>query len=183
MTTQIMANRVIQSFFKSAKILSGKPMYKVFNRKVVVNVPYFCTQNIGLTETQTNALGMAVARLFGTQVELRLVRLQYPYLDSAILAQYIALNAGNYNFLRMQKMLFNKVSLASTNSLPHQTMGIKVELAGRLPTQRSIPRKTVENGHIGSFSSTSGQPLDFNQYASKNKLNAFTIKVWLSHKS
>ena len=120
---------------------------------------------------------MAVARLFGTQVELRLVRLQYPYLDSAILAQYIALNAGNYNFLRMQKMLFNKVSLASTNSLPHQTMGIKVELAGRLPTQRSIPRKTVENGHIGSFSSTSGQPLDFNQYASKNKLNAFTIKV------
>jgi hypothetical protein len=93
------------------------------------------------------------------------------------LAQYIALNAGNYNFLRMQKMLFNKVSLASTNSLPHQTMGIKVELAGRLPTQRSIPRKTVENGHIGSFSSTSGQPLDFNQYASKNKLNAFTIKV------
>lgn len=177
MTTQIMANRVIQSFFKSAKILSGKPTYKAFNRKVVVNVPYFCTQNIGLTETQTNALGMAVARLFGTQVELRLVRLQYPYLDSAILAQYIALNAGNYNFLRMQKMLFNKVSLASTHSLPHQTMGVKVELAGRLPTQRSIPRKTVENGHIGSFSSTSGQPLDFNQYASKNKLNAFTIKV------
>lgn len=199
-----LVTRVIQSFFKSTKVLSGKPVYKVsagqkrphssaelvFNQKVVVSIPYFDTQN-GLTKTQTNALGMAITRVFGpgVSVELRFVRLQYPYLDSSILAQYVALNAGNYNFLRMQKMMFNNISATvasnrvslSSSLLPHQTMGVKVELAGRLPTQRSIPRKTVDNGHIGSFSSKGNSsrstPLDFNQYTSKNKLNAFTIKV------
>ena len=76
----------------------------------------------------------------------------------------------------------------------NQFIGIKLELAGRLTTQRSIPRKTVSNKHTGSFSTTvpanngiSGQYqsetsskqllTDSNQYASKNKLGSYTIKV------
>ena len=141
------------------------------------------------------------------QTELRLVRLQYPYLDSTILAQYVAMNASKYNFTRMQKTLFNKISLVGpqfsklvnnksnydlsivTNniqsSLPSNMTGLKVELAGRLTTQRSIPRKTVSNYQKGSFNSSfsirnnnaENSGLNFTQYRSKNKLGAFNIKV------
>lgn len=192
---------VIQSFFASTKALAGKPSYKVLNSSgtVVVTIPYFMPSSVPvLAESKINALGIAITRLFNVPsenkrfsraqptVELRLVRLRYPYLDSSILAQYVAVNAGKYNFLRMQKMMFNKVPATAlkrgatqTNVLPSQMTGVKVELAGRLTTQRSIPRKTVENGHVGSFTvnNTLKSSLDFSQYASKNKLNAFTIKV------
>ena len=111
-------------------------------------------------------------------VELRLIRIQHPYLNSSILAQYLALNAGKYNFTRMQKRVFKKAPTFDLNDislnkegLPQGssaaqlfsptswetthavglTTGVKLELAGRLTTQRSIPRKTVENKHTGSF--------------------------------
>ena len=157
----------------------------------MVQIPYFLPEGI-LTEAKINALGIAITRLFNSTrqqspivVEVRLIRLQYPYLDSSILAQYLALNAGKYNFTRMQKMIFSKVptipmdTVLPTDVLPSQLTGVKLELAGRLTTQRSIPRKTVENGHIGSFTTSKelNTSLDFSQYASKNKLNAFTMKV------
>jgi len=64
--------------------------------------------------------------------------------------------------------------------------GIKLEVAGRLTTQRNIPRKTLDSIHTGSFQKANVNPnplvnlnskLDFSQYASKNKLGAFTVKV------
>ena len=187
-------NALINSFFAqfSTQMLKGKVSYKVLpNGKVVVQIPYYGVT--ALTEPKVDALGVAITRLFNstkprTTVELRLVQLRTPYLDSSILAQYVAINAGKYNFLRMQKMTFKALRCASTKAnrvsrdggaLPSQLTGVKLELAGRLTTQRSIPRKTVENGHTGSFTVNKqlSSSLDFSQYASKNKLGAFTIKV------
>lgn len=189
------ATSLILSFFAPFRALVGKPIYKTVSNKVVVHIPYFLPVGT-LTESKINALGVAITRLFNfsqirTSVEIRLTRLQYPYLDPYILAQYLALNAGKYNFARMQKMVFSKAPTISmdtvlpTDALPSQLTGVKLELAGRLITQRSIPRKTVENGHMGSFVTNNNlnTSLDFSQYASKNKLNAFTIKVWVSQKA
>lgn len=186
------ATSLIKSFFAQYRVLVGKPTYKTASTgKVVVQIPYFLPVGT-ITEAKINALGIAITRLFNSSakqspatVEVRLIRLQYPYLDSSILAQYVALNAGKYNFTRMQKMIFRKVPTIKmdtelpTDALPSQLTGVKLELAGRLTTQRSIPRKTVENGHTGSFTASNklNTSLDFSQYASKNKLNAFTIKV------
>lgn len=180
---------VTRSFLAKSKVLTGNPTYKVLPSKVIVSIPYFSPISTDvLTDTKINALATAITKVlvtygFKSTVELRFIRLQYPYLDSSILAQYVAINAGKYNMLRMQKMMFKGVSLTDTGTdkvnLPSQMTGVKLELAGRLTTQRSIPRKTVENGHIGSFTvnKTLKSSLDFSQYASKNKLNAFTIKV------
>lgn len=166
---------------------------------MIVQIHYFNSGN-DLSESKVNALGVAITRLLGGAphkssnmvVELRLIRIQHPYLNSSILAQYLALNAGKYNFTRMQKMVFKKaptfdlkdISL-NKEVLPGLTTGVKLELAGRLTTQRSIPRKTVENKHTGSFTVdhriSSGQPqnpsVNLSQYISKNKLGTYTIKV------
>lgn len=145
-----------------------------------------------------------------TVLELRLVPLRYPYLDSTILSQYLALNSGKYNFIRIEKMIFSKITLVSKTfasniitdlqtpnndvgfataivnhhsqnrkTLPCQLTGLKFELAGRLTTQRAIPRKTVDNTYVGSFTVNKNtmSSLDFSQYTSKNKLGTFTFKV------
>jgi len=194
-------------------ILLGKPNYKVLPNKRVIRVPYFMNKTEALKQGNLQSLGTALQTYLSTSIvqvpniELRFIRLQYPYLDSFILSQYIAINAGKYNFNRMQKMLFRGVAsttknipcssaeasqaspgdlrspadLVNTNGLlsPYNITGVKMELAGRLTTQRSIPRKTVSNAHTGSFnvSHKLNSSLNTSQYASKNKIGSFTIKV------
>jgi ribosomal protein S3 len=175
----------IQSFFAQFKILAGIPQFIFTTNKVIVQVPYYARPGRLLTETKINALVTRLSLI--CPIELRLVRLQYPYLDSSILAQYLGLNAGKYNFLRMKKMLFKKQANLRSEpfNLPSWSTGVKMEIAGRLTTQRSIPRKTVTNAHKGSFtvSNKLNSSLDLNQYTSKNKLGAHTVKVWLSQRN
>lgn len=133
------------------------------------------------------------------EVEVRFIELHYPYLDSFILAQYVAMNRSKYNFTRMHKRIFKKAvcigdakslrlpmgtnieSALPFDALPGHITGLKMELAGRLTTQRSIPRKTVSNKHTGSFYVEKGtktsQVTNQSQYGAKNKLGAYTIKV------
>ena len=72
-----------------------------------------------------------------------------------------------YQFIHQEQGAQNTVPIS----------GLKMELAGRLTTQRSIPRKTVSNAHIGKFKGADQIFKNTAQYASKNKLGAFTIKV------
>jgi len=192
---------VVTTFFAQFpfhnKTLIGNVSYKVLpGDKVVVNIPYYASPN-GTPILKLTALGAAISKWLGKEtgnkqslkVEVRLLGLRYPYLDRSILAQYVAINGGKYNFTRMHKLIFNKLTTVKKNSvLPSDALsghitGLKLELAGRLTTQRSIPRKTVSNKHTGSFyvNKNRGSSVDFSQYASRNKIGAYTIKVWLSN--
>lgn len=192
---------VVTTFFAQFpfhnKTLIGNVSYKVLpGDKVVVNIPYYASPN-GTPILKLTALGAAISKWLeketgnkqSLKVEVRLLGLRYPYLDRSILAQYVAINGGKYNFTRMHKLIFNKLttvkkySVLPSDALSGHITGLKLELAGRLTTQRSIPRKTVSNKHTGSFyvNKNRGSSVDFSQYASKNKIGAYTIKVWLSN--
>lgn len=190
---------VISSFFKQFDLLVGSPkqIYKPSQNKVVLQVPYFGpnTRSVKQLEDKKRSLAQAIARNLhadfqrpnkaNMEVELQLISLRYPFLDSSILAQYLALNAGKYNFLRLKKKVFTSTqcgTLSRKSTLPRCITGVKMELAGRLTTQQSIPRKTVSNAHKGSFAvvaNAAGQPssMDYHKYSSKNKLGAYTMKV------
>ena len=91
---------------------------------------------------------------------------------------------GSSSQMMMNKEMGNEESMGEIKALPSNMIGLKVELAGRLTTQRSVPRKTVSNSQKGSFvcsaslsKSENNSSLDFTQYTSKNKFGAFTIKV------
>jgi hypothetical protein len=78
----------------------------------------------------------------------------------------------------MKKRIFKKAKTTNkTALLPYSLMGVKMELAGRLTTQRSIPRKTVLNAHKGSFNVSNEESLNLSHYTSKNKVGAYTMKV------
>lgn len=171
---------MIKGFFAGKDVLIGSPKFIITTKKIIVQIPYY--SRTVLRETNVNALMTLLDVKSTKQIELRFVRLQYPFLERSILSQYLALNASKYNFLRMKKILFQK-SLEGTDTahtyLPSLSTGVKMELSGRLTTQRSIPRKTVTNAHKGSFtvSNKLDASLNLNQYTSKNKFGTYTMKV------
>lgn len=67
-------------------------------------------------------------------------------------------------------------SLIAAQPVSHIT-GIKIKLSGRLTTQRSSPRQTVQAGRLGSSAKGAFSTVDYSQHTAKNKLGAFTMKV------
>jgi ribosomal protein S3 len=61
--------------------------------------------------------------------------------------------------------------------------GVKIKLSGRLTTQRAGPRQTVSANRLGSSAKGPYGTVDFSQHTSKNKLGAFTMKVWVSQQT
>jgi len=169
---------------------------KIRNRPVKVYKPNF------------KYLAYMLSQIFNKEVELELIPLQYPYHDSNILAQLIGLNSNKYNFNRMLKTLFNKayiitnennslfeglaanskMEMETVNAATSQLTGIKIKIAGRLTTQRIVPKATVKTAYKGSLSSNSfnnkiqNSFVDSAKYTSKNKIGAYTVTVTLGHK-
>lgn len=195
-----LACKVLANFFSSVHALASKPVFTVSGNKVVINVFYYISEtraNKALSSSAINSVGQVLSKLFGRPVELRLVRLHYPYLNSYILAQYIAINTGKYNFARIISRLwgasaiFSPIPDSESNTdlqlisdssrvIPAYITGIKVKVSGRLMTERSVPRQTVKNAQLGTFSRSSGvEQIDSASFTSKNKKGAFTVKVWI----
>ena len=190
MSMQRQAISIIQSFFAKYQSLVGKPVFTVSPDKVIVQLFYYAP-----TETITNAsiaaLGDALTRCWGRTVELRLIRLNHSALDSSIFAQYLTANGGKYSFNRILDMLKGSlptvvsdgsVDDSSVSPASHIT-GVKIKLSGRLTTQRSSPRQTVQAGRLGSSAKGQYGQVDYSQHTAKNKLGAFTMKVWISQQS
>jgi hypothetical protein len=202
------ASKLIENYFSQVQALAGKPLFSMQESKMIINVFYFiAVKEQALDNSTVNSLGEVLSKLYKRPVELRLVRLHYPYLNSFILAQYIAMNTRKYNFKAIMNSLFSAVRESvmapskeegSSTSLPSQIVGLKVKISGRLATQRSVPRQTTQTAQIGSFSSSVVENkanmtsdaqgpvkgiVEHAAFTSKNKKGAFTVKVWISQKA
>jgi hypothetical protein len=199
---QRVATKLIANFFSVTDVqaLASKPVFSVSGDKVVINVFYYLASDKALNNSSINSLGEVLGKVFaeGQPVELRLVRLHYPYLNSYILAQYIAINTAKYNFTRIQRAIFGALQFPLLtvsgdkgsnldSTLPSYITGMKIRISGRLTTQRSVPRQTEQTAQIGSFSSShipanskASGITEFAAFSTKNQKGAFTIKVWIS---
>ena len=190
MSMQRQAISIIQSFFAKYQSLVGKPVFTVSPDKVIVQLFYYAPTET-ITSASIAALGDALTRCWGRTVELRLIRLNHSALDSSIFAQYLTANGGKYSFNRILDMLKGSlptvvsdgsVDDSSVSPASHIT-GVKIKLSGRLTTQRSSPRQTVQAGRLGSSAKGQYGLVDYSQHTAKNKLGAFTMKVWISQQS
>jgi|ERR1700712_804315 ribosomal protein S3 len=191
LNAQRSAIELIQHFFSPIKALASKPVFTITSNKVIINIFYLMpVKTQALNINTINNLGERLSKLFGRPVELRLVRLHYPYLNSYILAQFVALNTKKYNFVRIQRIIFSKAAIvkdtdsnkALASELPSHIVGIKIRISGRLVTERSRPRQTVQTAEIGSFVKDNKSIVETALYTDKNKKGAFTVKVWISQR-
>jgi ribosomal protein S3 len=181
---------IIKSFFAKYKALVGKPVFTLNADKVIIHIFYYAPTEIISNDNIVN-LGDVLTRSWDRTVELRLIRLNHSALDSSILAQYLTSNGGKYSFNTIFDMLKDSLptivsegSVDSNSILPvsHIT-GVKLKLSGRLVTERSIPRKTTQASRHGSSAKGLYGLVDYSQHTAKNKLGAFTIKVWIGQQA
>lgn len=186
------AIKLIAHFFSPINALAGKPVFTVTADSVIVHVFYYIPDTSkALNNNTVNNLGQTLSSLFRRPVELRLVKLHYPYLNSYILAQYIALNTLDYTLVQIARRIFGSIApVKNTQSvnvlasdLPSHIVGIKVRVSGRLMTERSRPRQTVQTAQIGSFAKGNLSLVDSAFFTTKNKKGAFTVKVWISQRA
>ncbi|EPQ49801.1 hypothetical protein GLOTRDRAFT_9018, partial [Gloeophyllum trabeum ATCC 11539] len=122
-----------------------------------------------------------LSRIFNKPVELELIRLYRPYFDSNILVNTIGLISNKIKFRKILKKLFRKATIRNNkktnNLLPSFLSGIQIRVAGRLLTNRVIPRMTVKNYQKGRLARSKATLVDTSRFTRKNKRGTFSITV------
>ncbi|KIN92967.1 hypothetical protein M404DRAFT_172098, partial [Pisolithus tinctorius Marx 270] len=127
-----------------------------------------------------------LSKLLHKPVQLEIVRLHYPFYEPNILANILA-KLTNYIKLRY---IFNKIFKIAViknptkmiqknrfSALPGYLTGISFNFAGRLPTQRIVPRKTVKTKNIGSVSRKKAILIETARFSNKNRRGSFSITI------
>jgi hypothetical protein len=133
-----------------------------------------------------------LSRFFNKPVELELIRLYYPYYNSNILVNLFGIFINKIKLRRIVKIFIGKSiknTITSTNDLsinknliPSALSGIKIKVAGRLLTQRIIPRKTVKINSNGALSKNKAIFVETARFTNKNKRGAFSLTVSIGHR-
>jgi hypothetical protein len=212
-TTNDLLKAYFASYYSAEdpRTLISTPTYSVTSESVVVQLFSYSSaitrfakstgpakESPKLTGSSLNSLVAALSRLFtsvsgprnpatdgnAVTVQLRIVRLHHPYLNSSILAQFLALNASKYGFARLRHYVLSVIPLTTTTvngtfspqSAESSILGVKVQVSGLLTTQRMAPRKTVSTVSAGTFHGP-GTHADYSSHTSKSALGSYTVKV------
>jgi ribosomal protein S3 len=183
--TPLAARTVIRGLWHG-KAIVGKPRLAVTDSTVSLLLPYYSEGALAPRDAQQAAAALGKL-LGGRHLELRLVRLRYPYLDSAVLAEFLAQSMARdvkpARFQTLVRSLFRNaktVARAGELVLPSWLSMVKVQLSGRLLSERVRPRQTVQVASVGQRALPSGQQaIDYARYETKNKRGALTVRVWL----
>lgn len=193
--------------FVPTNILISNPIYDQSNNKVDITL-FFYHKNSQvdiLSENKLQEVCKTLSLIFHKEVNIRMIRVHYPYMNSQILAQYLINNASKKNFLKFSDAILTYPSLKAgvygkageedSFILPSYIQNIQLELSGRLITEKVVPRVTKKIAQIANPNADSGVHLleaglsndtvenvvvDYGKVTSKNELGSFTLKVWIS---
>jgi hypothetical protein len=145
--------------------------------------------NNALTTVFSNKLQILcniLSNLFKKPVELNLIRLHYPYFDSNILVNLLNIMINKIKLRIIIRKLFantviknlSNVNLNRNNNIiPAFLSGINIKVAGRLLTQRVVPRKTVKTIVRGASARSKVNFRDIATLSNKNRRGAYSITV------
>lgn len=192
------AIELIKKFFAPLRVFTSKPIINVSTNEVTIRLFYYLAGEknkdtnkktiVRLNHNTLNNLGELLTEVFNRKVKLQFIKINHPQLDRTILAEYLRHNTQKYNFRRIKQTLFEKTTILDQvtilnekyRKLPSYLVGIKVEISGRLMTERVRPRKTVSTRQVGAMKKfDKGVLIDYGTYVGKNKRGAYTIKVWI----
>lgn len=203
--------------FGNSKILISNPMFHHSTNEVQITLFYYYNdenpqvqdfvQHHYLKESKLLEVSKSLSSiLFKKKVNLNLIRLRYPYMNSRILAQYLCGKTDKNKFSQLCDALVSKSSVkvglfgtvgeeGEKYILPSYIDSIRLELSGRIGSERVVPRMTKQVYRMDSPNTNSGISLqmsnvsadslknkvvDYGYYTAKNHLGSFTLKVWIT---
>ena len=203
--------------FGNSKILISNPVFHHSTNEVQITLFYYYNdenpqvqdfvQHHYLKESKLLEVSKSLSSiLFKKKVNLNLIRLRYPYINSRILAQYLCGKTDKNKFSQLCDALVSKSSVkvglfgtvgeeGEKYILPSYIDNIRLELSGRIGSERVVPRMTKQVYRMDSPNTNSGISLqmsnvsadslknkvvDYGHYTAKNHLGSFTLKVWIT---
>ncbi|ORY94031.1 hypothetical protein BCR43DRAFT_495750 [Syncephalastrum racemosum] len=165
---------------------------------------YYVDPNFGNPSMHTlKPLEKLVTGLYpNKQVDVKLIRVHYPYMNAEILAQYLTVNANRLGWSIVTRQFMRNAPIVKP-PLPHSMpfgvqwnsllpqvangrlttgiQGIKYQVSGRLGRKKGAGRSQVLRKSLGTFQFTSHKSLvDVGRHTFSNKNGSITVKVWIS---
>jgi len=203
--------------FETSKILISNPIFDHSTNQVQITVFYYYNDENSqvkdfvkyhyLQEDKLVEVSKVLSSLvFKKKVNLNLIRVRYPYMNSQILAQYLCGKTDKNKFSQLCDALVSKSSVkvglfgkvgedGEKYILPSYIDSIRLELSGRISSERVVPRMTKQVYRMDSPNTNSGiylqmsnvssdtvknKVVDYGKYTSKNHLGSYTLKVWIT---
>jgi len=185
---------LLESTFLSMSSLISKPIIIITPNKVVIQLFYYLNKYysnnklLNINNEKLQFLSLNLRKIYQKPVELELDRLHYPYYDSNILSNMIGLISNIVKLRFIIKKLFSIAKIKKTNKfnnkysiIPSYLSGFKIKVAGRLLTQRVIPRLTVKTIQRGTLARGKAKFIDSARFTNKNKRGSFSITITMGH--
>jgi hypothetical protein len=189
-------NIFLEYSFLSLFYLISKPFFEITPDKIIIHL--FCFQikplkknfidNVSMLTKKINRIKLQIIsrilrKILKKTVELEIVRLHYPFYNTNIFVNLLGKMVNKIKFRRILRQFFNKAKIFNPTiaNIPSFISGIKFKIAGRLLTQRIVPRQTVKIISRGSLARSKVIYLEKGRFNNKNKRGAFSITVITGH--
>jgi Mitochondrial ribosomal protein (VAR1) len=185
---------VIHLFYFQIKPKKKIIFYKDNINQLLKKKIIYYKDNISILSKKINRIKLYIIskilrKFFKKSVELEIVRLHYPYHNTNIFVNLLGKMVNKIKLRRILRRFFNNAKIFNptkmitnkVSKIPSFISGVKIKIAGRLLTQRVIPRKTVKTISKGSLARGKIIFLEKGRFTNKNKRGAFSITVTTGH--
>ena len=183
--SDIQAQKRIKILFNNAFINYNKPIHysedNFINNKLHNNSMFLNIYNHKL-----KILSQLLSNIFNKPVQLELIRLHYPFYDPNIIVNLLSYLSENIKIRRLLGKIYKSALITKPTAsiqrkrfsvIPGYLTGLTIKFAGRFPTQKIVPRKTVKTEKIGSLARKKAVLVETARFSNKNRRGAFTISV------
>jgi len=197
---------ILEYSFNAMQCLISKPVFVFTPNKVIIQLFYFLDNKkfnssnnskfLAINKSKLELLCSHLSKFYNKPVELELDRIYKPYFDSNILANLIGLisktkklrfivrellNASNLGNSKNMNMNINYAKNNNDNLFNSFISGINLRVAGRLLSQRVVPRMSVKTIQRGTLARGKTNLVNTARFTDKNKRGAYSITVTLGH--
>lgn len=141
---------------------------------------------LSVNNEKLNIICNILSNYFKKPVELELIQLKYPYYNSNIFVNFLGYIINDIKSRKIFSKLFRKAIIINPTKntkkikfsiLPALLSGMKIKIAGRIMTNRVIPRKTINIFSRGALARGKVIFVDTARFTNKNKRGAYSISI------
>lgn len=163
------------------KVIISDPVFMKTPNGIQINLFYFeGRKNEFSTKFASSKIADLISKCYNQNVSFYFTKVHYPYINACIFAQFLFHNSPANTFMHFQNAVLKYLSWHGRELISH-VEGVKVEISGRIITEKVIPRVTKKSIVFGSLSNC--EYIDYSKYTGKNFIGSITVKVWIAIKT